>query len=71
MSSVLNHSPVRAAPKTASSHSAVNPAIWPWAHSMIVGSGVAFLPDSPRVETPARGATSVSNPATRYHRMGR
>jgi hypothetical protein len=71
MSSVLNHSPVHAAPETVSSHSAVNPAIWPWAHSMIAGSGVAFVPDSHRAEAPARGATSVSNPATRHHRTGR
>lgn len=71
MSSVLNHSPVPAAPKTVSSHSAVNPAIWPWAHSMIAGSGVAFVPDPHRADAPACGATSISNPATRYHRMGR
>lgn len=71
MSSVLNHSPVHAAPKTVSSHSTVNPAMWPWAHSMIAGSGVAFLSDSHRAETAARDTTSVSNAATRHHRTGR
>lgn len=67
MSSVLNHSPVPAAPKTVSSH----PAIWPWAHSMIAGSGVAFLPESHPAEALAFGPTSVSKPATPHHRTVR
>lgn len=72
MSSVLNVSPVHAAPKSVSSHSVVNPTIWPWAHSMIAGSGVAFPPDAPRAQgLPHHAATSTSKPALRLHRAGR
>lgn len=69
MSNALNVSPVRTAPQTSYSHSAVPQTIFPWAHSMIAGSGVGFLPSSERMhEIPYRDETSGLHPPLRRHR---
>lgn len=45
---LMSSQPIRTPPVLSSNHS-VHPEIWPWAHSMIAGSGVAQPPGSAAV----------------------